>query len=222
MNRNLHMTGATIEEIRPLLREHHYLGAKTSGPMFVFAWRRKGGMFGDTGEPVAGIVFTSPINRYFGQGSVELTRLVRSPELEEPLSRFVGWSLRWLKQNTDIKYCLSYADIAAGHHGGIYQALNFDYVALSKGNTRWKNPLTGEIVSGRSFDQRRPEFKAGWERIRSATKYLYVSPIGLRRSAMLKNFGWQSLPYPKPDATRPLDERFPNRVSLVQPEGAAP
>ncbi len=216
------MTGATIEEIRPLLRDHHYLGQKTADPMFVFAWRKEGGLFGCTGEPVAGIVFASPINRYFGEGAVELTRLVRSPDLTEPLSAFVGWALRWLRSNARLAYCLSYADSGAGHHGGIYQALNFDYVALSSGNTRWRNPETGEVVSGRSFDQRRPEYKAGWERIRSEPKFLYVRPLKMRRAAMLKKFGWEPRPYPKPNAVGPMDERLPSRASLVQPEATAP
>lgn len=195
----LYATGATMQEVRPLLRAHHYLGAKTADPMHCFAWREAGGMFGDTGEPVAGIVYASPINRYFGAGAVELTRLVRNDELQEPLSKFVAWSLRWLKVNTDLRYVLSYADGAAGHHGGIYQALSFDFVAISEGNTRWRNPATGEIVSGRSFDQRRPEYRVGWDRIKSGQKFLYVRPLAEKRKRLLDRFGWTPLPYPKPD-----------------------
>ena len=195
----MHMTGATLAEVRPLLRAHHYLGAKTADPMFCFALREEGGMFGDTGEPVAAIVYASPINRYFGSGAIELTRLVRNDEVKEPLSRFVAWSLRWLKTNTDLKYCLSYADGAAGHHGGIYQALSFDFVATSKGNARWLNPETGETVSGRSFDQRRPEYRVGWSRVKSGEKFLYIRALNERRSLLLKRFGWKPLLYPKPD-----------------------
>ena len=194
----LHPTGATLAEIRHLLADFHYLGAKTADPMHCFAWRRTGGMFGDTGEPVAAIVYASPINRYFGSGCVELTRLVRNDELNQPLSKFVSWSLRWLRANTDLLYCLSYADGAAGHHGGIYQALSFDFVATSSGNTRWHNPATGENVSGRSFDQRRHEYRMGWERVRSGKKFLYIKNLNERRPQLLKRFGWTALPYPKP------------------------
>lgn len=194
----LFMTGATAAEVWPLLRDHHYLGRRTADPMFCFAWRKSGGLLGDTGEPQAAIVYTAPINRYFGDGATELARLVRVPELKLPLSQFVGWSLRWLRKNTDLAYVLSYADSGAGHHGGIYQALSFDYVMLSKGHGGWKNPETGETVSSRAFDQRRPEFRKGWQRTRSSPKFLYVKPLREKRSKLLARFGWEAMPYPKP------------------------
>lgn len=40
-------------------------------------------------------------------------------------SYFIGRSLRWLKQNTNIKKIVSYADPNYGHQGIIYQATNF-------------------------------------------------------------------------------------------------
>jgi len=194
-----HMTGATFEEVWPLVRDHHYLGRRTADPMFCFAWREDGGLFGDFGRPVAAIVYTAPANRYFGKGAIELARLVREPQVDVPLSQFVAWSLRWLRANTNLAYCLSYADRGAGHHGGIYQALSFDYVADSEGNTQWLNPHTGQTVSGRSFDQRRPEYKQGWERQRSAKKFLYIRALNERRQHLLDRFGWIPMPYPKPD-----------------------
>ncbi len=212
------MTGATADEVWPLLRDHHYLGRRTADPMFCFAWREAGGLLGDTGEPKAAIVYTAPINRYFGDGAVELARLVRRPEVDAPLSKFVAWSLRWLKANTKLAYCLSYADSGAGHHGGIYQALNFDYVMLSKGHAAWKNPETGETVSARAFDQRRPGYRDGWERTKSAPKYLYVRALGERRKNLLARFGWQPLPYPKPDMHDALcsDYHGPNAPCIVR------
>lgn len=121
----------------------------------------------------------------------------------QPLSRFVAWALRWLRANTELRYCLSYADPSAGHHGGIYQALSFDYVAQSKGNAVWTNPLTGQRASGRSFDQRRPEYKAGWVRAKSSGKHLYIKPINEPRKKLLARFDWQPLPYPKPAKQTP-------------------
>lgn len=193
------MTGATAEEVWPLLRDHHYLGRRTADPMHVFAWREGGGLFGDFGPPLAAIVYTAPANKFFGKGAVELSRLVRTPEFEQPLSRFVAWSIRWLRANTPTAYVLSYADTGAGHHGGIYQALSFDYVAISAGNTQWRNPATDEVVSGRSFDQRRPAFREGWVRERSSPKHLYIKPVRERRAKLLDRFGWEPLPYPKPN-----------------------
>ena len=43
-------------------------------------------------------------------------------------SFFVGWSIRWLKKNTDWEFILSYADAEQGHTGVIYRATNFKYL----------------------------------------------------------------------------------------------
>lgn len=192
------MTGAQAHEVWPLVIEHHYSHRRTADPMFCFAWRRPGGLLGDTGEPVAAIIYTAPSNKFFGPGSVELSRLIRRPDVSIQLSEFVAWSLRWLKANTSLRYCLSYAERAAGHHGGIYQATNFIHVAVSKGNRRYQNPETGDTVSGRSFDQRRPEYRVGWTPLRTGEKYLYVFPLKERKRSLLSRFGWEQLPYPKP------------------------
>ena len=43
-------------------------------------------------------------------------------------SYFIGKTLRWLKQNTDIEVVVSFADQHYGHAGTIYKASNFDYL----------------------------------------------------------------------------------------------
>ena len=43
-------------------------------------------------------------------------------------SYFIGKTLRWLKQNTDIKTVVSYADPYYGHEGIIYKASNFMHI----------------------------------------------------------------------------------------------
>lgn len=197
---NLNMSGASFTEVWPLIRDHHYLHRRTGDPIHCFAWREPGGLLGDTGAPLAAIIYTAPANRYFGKGSIELSRLVRHPDADlPPLTQFVSWSLRWLKANTDFRYCLSYADKGAGHHGGIYQAANFVHVAVSSGNRQYRNETTGEIVSGRSFDQRRPEYKIGWKPVRTSEKYLYIYPLREKRKALFERFAWSALPNPKPD-----------------------
>ena len=180
----------TFKEAMPLVLEHHYTRRRTADPMHVFIWERDG-------APQAAAIFTAPVNRYFGRGAVELARLVRVPDLEEPLSAFVAMCLRWLKRNTQLLFCLSYSDTTVGHHGGIYQACNFLYVADSKGSVQYRHAETGRIVSGRSFDQHAAENKAGWERLRTGKKHLYVYPLREKRVALLERFGWSVLPFPK-------------------------
>ena len=46
-------------------------------------------------------------------------------------SYFIGRTLKWLKQNTDIEVILSYSDLTHGHTGVIYKASNFTLVGQS-------------------------------------------------------------------------------------------
>jgi hypothetical protein len=58
---------------------------------------------------------------------IELRRLClidETPKNSE--SYFIGQSLRWLKNHTNIKKIVSYADLNQGHEGIIYKATNFE------------------------------------------------------------------------------------------------
>jgi len=60
---------------------------------------------------------------------IELRRLCcidETPKNTE--SYFIGKCLKYLKQNTNIKKVISYADLTYGHVGIIYQATNFDLI----------------------------------------------------------------------------------------------
>jgi hypothetical protein len=55
-------------------------------------------------------------------------------------SYFIGGTLRWLKQNTDIKIVVSYADPEYNHTGIIYKASNFNLIGkTSVGRVIWWN-----------------------------------------------------------------------------------
>lgn len=48
-------------------------------------------------------------------------------------SFFIGWTLRWLRKNTQLKTVVSYADAEHGHVGTIYKAANFENLGLRSG-----------------------------------------------------------------------------------------
>ena len=48
-------------------------------------------------------------------------------------SFFIGKTLRWLKQNTEIEVIISYADLEQGHEGVIYKASNFIHLGNNGG-----------------------------------------------------------------------------------------
>ena len=46
-------------------------------------------------------------------------------------SYFIGFTLRWLKKNTEIKTVISYADETYNHQGTIYKASNFKHIGMT-------------------------------------------------------------------------------------------
>lgn len=203
------MTGATVDEVMPLLWDHHYSGTASSNIQHVFAWREPGGLFGDFGRPRAAVLYSWPTNRNFPVGSLELVRLVRDDDFSLPLSQFVAWSLRWLKKNARWNFVLSYSDMTHGHHGGIYQACNFTYCYESKPRLDGiRNTQTGQEKHGRQCSREFGNNKLetlqsigfGWEPRYLKEKHFYIYPLRQKLKRVLSENGWQPKPYPKPDA----------------------
>lgn len=205
-------TTADREEAEPFIEKWHYSGSLNASMERAFTMRTPGGLFGDRGEILACCCFSHPVNRNAKAGEVELIRLARieDPPDELKLSFLVSRSLRWLRLNTDYKMVVSYADSTHEHHGGIYQATNFYYVAVSKGSIQgFRNPETGEYLHKRSAygrfgtsSEKYMKYEEGWESVRSKDKYLYVFPLVKkmkRRLALLAEYGYKPLPYPKPE-----------------------
>ena len=66
-------------------------------------------------------------------------------------SYFIGQTLRWLRQNTDIEVIVSYADLEQGHEGVIYKASNFHYIGQSGGSSILM--VDGKKYHNRSMNQ---------------------------------------------------------------------
>jgi hypothetical protein len=91
-------------------------------------------------EMVGVCVYTRPAGPTAGQSYypeapdkvLELRRLCLIDETPKNAeSFFVSRSIKWLKQNTDWEFILSYADMEQGHSGVIYRASNFEYQGLT-------------------------------------------------------------------------------------------
>lgn len=227
----LFMTGASPDEVWPLVRDFHYSRRMPSNIQHCFAWRGPGGLFGDFGQPFAAAVFGGPVNRNWPSDALELQRLVRRTDFDGRLSKFLAWSIRWLRSNTNCPFVLSYADSGKGHHGGIYQATGFYYV---RETGRYQdgaiNLRTGEFKHGRQCNRelgsRSLEALSAlgpdWTPAYHETKYLYVRPVRQQLTALLRRFDWTVLPYPKPNAACLLDEPVPTGASWEHTPEAAP
>lgn len=224
------ITGASAEELWPLVRDYHYSRRMAGLVRHAFAWRAPGGLFGETGEPFAGVVYSQPVNRNFPPESAELSRLIRRDDFTGKLSELVTWTLRWLRANTTTPFVLSYADTTQGHHGGIYQACGFVYVgATSPGHIGFDCP-DGTFVHGRicnsRFGTRSVEavarIKPDWSPVYGEPKHLYIFPLRQKWATIARRHGWEAKPYPKPSAARLLDEGVPTPASEARTLGAAP
>ena len=223
------MTGASTDEVWPLVRDYHYSKRMPSAMQHCFAVRKPGGLFGDTGEIVAAAIFGQPANTSWPKTALELQRLVRRDDYAAPISQLVGYSLRWFRANTDVPFVLSYADTGEGHHGGIYQATGWIYVRCSQGATilrdgagNYIHPRT--IVSkygtwAKSFiNEKHPD----WTYCKDSDKHLYIFPVRQKWATIARQRNLQSLPYPKPSAARLLDAPEPTGASEARTLGAAP
>jgi hypothetical protein len=200
------MTGATPDEIWPLVRDFHYSKRMPSAIQHCFAVREPGGLFGDTGKPVAGCIFGFGANRNMPATALELRRLVRHPNYSGFISQLVAFGLQWMKKNTDCEFAFSYADTGQNHHGGIYQATNWKYVGLNKSQNEFvdenNNPVHKRTVSSKLGTARQdvvmrlmPNLKIG----KSTQKHLYIFPLKTRWPKIAARHDWEALPYPKPD-----------------------
>lgn len=119
----------TRQEIKAFIEKWHYSksinGVKST---YCFGLYRNEELIGAAlfGEPATKGVSEAYAKR---EEIIELRRLClidNTPRNAE--SFFIGKMLRYLKQNTNLKYILSYADAAYGHEGIIYKATNFKLV----------------------------------------------------------------------------------------------
>ena len=190
------------------------------------------GLFYDTGkqhkffsgnkeEFIGVIVYGDPIGRHSG-GSIsekldrtevyELVRLyVHDGYGSNIESWFISQSFKWLKENTDIKALISYADPKEGHAGTIYQATNWIYQGNSiRPNDTYSFRLTedGEWIHGRTLanthktnDIEKLKKKIGhtfWYRV-EPLKHRYIYLLQNKRY-LKKHLKHPSLPYPKKDS----------------------
>lgn len=122
------------KEIKEFIEKHHY-SHNINGCIADYCF----GLYLKSTNILVGAMFYGKMamaNQYKKYGEqhevIELRRLVLvddTPKNTE--SFFIGWSLRWLKKNTDIKTIVSYADPNYGHSGVIYKATNFKHVGMT-------------------------------------------------------------------------------------------
>lgn len=192
------------------VKTHHYLGTLPK------AVQRNYGLYVDDVLQAAACYGPCHSAR-LPDGFLELRRLVKLPGSEIVLSSFLSETLRMLKAD-GVPAVVSWADPAAGHHGGIYQATNWIYTEpySYNWNSHFRRP-DGSIVDhraafkmfGTSSKTKVLEREPTWVAFLPQMKFRYVMPLRLRKAKCLELMKTSERPYPKP-AKESRPARLPN------------
>src|SRR5208283_2113355 len=115
-----------------LLVQNHYLHSFPGGTKLSFGIFYQSFLMGAITLGVGPFNVYSLVEGARPEDCLTLTRLWLSDELPGNSESYViGMVLRALKQNTNLKFVVTYADPSSSHIGTIYQATNWLYTGLS-------------------------------------------------------------------------------------------
>jgi hypothetical protein len=195
------------DDAAKIIEKHHYSKRMAANVQYCVTWHKEGGLFGDFGEAVAACVFSIPGTRW-GEEVLELTRLVRIPEMPIQLTGLISKAIDKVKSAKVFDLVVSFADRTHGHHGGIYQAASWNYDSCR--DVRMDGLIVdGQFIPGRSCNSRwgtrspsklrekfpgsviEPHFDAG--------KHIYWKHLNRKGKEKAERLGLFVNPYPKPN-----------------------
>lgn len=141
-----------------------------------------------------------------GVKAIELNRLVINDDVDRnALSFFVSQSLKMLPKPMVV---ISYADSGQGHHGYIYQATNWIYTGLGKGDYEFRKngrqyhrKNIYDLLGTGSLENAK---KHGYEVVKVEPKHRYIFLIGdkKQKKKMIEMLPFEICSYPKGENTR--------------------
>ena len=128
MSRILEFSKVPLKSVTDFVKQNHYSHTHTCVCDYNFALTFNGKLAGAClyGKLAGALCWLNGETDHHNYR--ELTRLVLLDEVpKNSESQFIGWTLRWLRKNTNLAGVISYADPLFGHTGGVYQATNWIY-----------------------------------------------------------------------------------------------
>lgn len=206
MTVDLKVDWATHEAAKyAVLNWHYSKRLPVFGTVKIGAW--------EDGKFIGVVIFsrgaTPEIGSPYGLEQTEICELTRVAltKHETPVSRILSFAFKFLKENSPgLRMIVSFADMAQGHHGGIYQATNWIYVGLSEthayrvlGKVEHPKSLHSRYGrGGQSIPWLRANVDPKAERIVAGSKHRYLMPLDKK---MRKQILPLSKPYPKREVT---------------------
>jgi len=145
------------------------------------------------GKPASPSLCSGVCGKRWADSVYELNRMCRTDDWDKPLSQFVAFCLRKLKEQNWI--VVSYSDTAMNHHGYVYQACNFIYTGCTKSRT-------DKYVDGRKHSRHYSNLEQGsLRKVRSAKhRYIYFCTRDKKLKKQWENdLRYPICPYPKGD-----------------------
>ena len=175
------------------LIDKHYSGRK---PQIKYAF----GLFEDEilkavityGVPASRSLCVGVMGEQYYDKVIELNRLCRVDDYNKPLSTFVAYTLKQLKQYNLL--IVSYSDLAMNHNGYIYQACNFLFTGTTKERT---DKYTPDGKHSRHYTDENIHLR----KVRSAKhRYIYFATDKRHKKIYLSNLRYKIIEqYPKGD-----------------------
>lgn len=159
----------------------------------------------EDGDFIGAVVYSRGVNGSIGsfvgltqETAVELTRVALT-EHNAPVSQIVSYTIDMLSEKDDgLQLLISYADPAQGHHGGIYQAMNWVYIGQTDSGSvlvdqNGNQVHTRTLNMAKANDYSTTEEYEKLERKSVPGKHKYVYPLADEIEEKIKPL---SKPYP--------------------------
>ena len=197
-----------------IVKKYHYSGKVVQNSNLCFGVYYKGLLLGamQFGSPTDKRKMLPLVKDTKWNEMIELNRMAFSDALPRfAESRAIAMAFKWMKKNTPIKWCISFADGTQCGHGTIYQASNFKLCQI-KENSRLILLPNGEVIHRKTLDNASGkyaneikklkitstlkwlnEYQNGWKPLKG---YMYKYIYFIDRS-IEKNFTGQFIPFSK-------------------------
>lgn len=170
------------------------------------------------GAVIYGVGATADLVKAYGLESIEGCELVRVAltNHKTPVSRIIAITLKLLKTTFQgLRLCVSFADPAQGHHGGIYQAGGWIFSGGSAVSDEYI--YLGKQWQGRAFrnSHKGMENHLSVVKVKGTSKHRYLMPLD---AAMREQIAPLAKPYPKRTTrTKEQDAGHPPALGGVTP-----
>lgn len=191
------------QDAKNLILRFHYSG-RTRLPMITGTFHRTD----RNGLCVAACVFSTTSARW-RERVIELGRLVRAPRQTVPLSRLISLTCKEIRRRKIADLLVSYADVGAGHHGGVYQASGWNYHGMRapyRDGVIWRSKFVPARTANGRWGTNSPKILRAMG-IRVAAhfdrgKHLYWRALTPEGECKAERLGLMKRAYPKPKLTR--------------------